>query len=165
MMPRPCHFVTSPPLTATLSGALTGAPCPSIGAGRWAMARMPPPCRTKLPGHAFRTGAPNRTAPAHSGTSRNPSHGALEPKSSRLRTSNDQVERPCDTATFEALYQSRPLQPIVRRLRGRLAAGHAFAPTPPYPRQAQIPRRERPQQYSRRELDESYAHDQGHDLF
>jgi hypothetical protein len=29
-------------------------------------------------------------------------------------SSNDEFERPCGTAIFEALYQSRPLQPIVR---------------------------------------------------
>jgi hypothetical protein len=32
-----------------------------------------------------------------------------------LLLSNDQVERPCGIAIFGALYQSRPLQPIVRR--------------------------------------------------
>ena len=38
----------------------------------------------------------------------------LEPERSSLRTSNDQVERPSAAAICEALYRSRPLQPIVR---------------------------------------------------
>jgi hypothetical protein len=37
----------------------------------------------------------------------------LEP-GNRLSSCNDEVERPLGTAIFEALYQSRPLQPIVR---------------------------------------------------
>src|SRR5450432_2115212 len=38
-----------------------------------------------------------------------------ELKNSLLRASNDQVERPRYTAIYEALYRSRPLQPLVRR--------------------------------------------------
>jgi hypothetical protein len=44
------------------------------------------------------------------------SGGAFTIRLIHQTTSNDQVERPCGTAIFEALYRSRPLQPIVRRL-------------------------------------------------
>jgi hypothetical protein len=47
------------------------------------------------------------------------------PREGPIVLPNDQVERPCGAATFEALYRSRPLQPIVKRhwyqaRRGRL---------------------------------------------
>ena len=39
----------------------------------------------------------------------------------RFMSSNDQVERPSGAAICEALYRSRPLQPIVRRYFGKSA--------------------------------------------
>src|SRR5579871_144494 len=63
---------------------------------------------------------------------------------------NDQVERPCGTAICEALYKSRPLQPIVRRpaasataSKGRRLLVRMGSPTSPEPSCERPPQGER----------------------